>query len=110
MGAGGALAGMGIGDIFGMDDNIRQKVFEVGMEHFLNTSEDIDKINEIGYEIFDNEILAVQEFLNSLISQCDSRIKTIDKKAKQDQEQNSNSVKNINQIISDLQQISFSFD
>ncbi|MBE9239659.1 dynamin family protein [Synechocystis salina] len=110
MGAGGALAGMGIGDIFGMDDNIRQKVFEVGMEHFLNTSEDIDKVNEIGYEIFDNEILTVQEFLNSLISQCDSRIKAIDKKAEQDQEQNNNLIKNINQIISDLQQISFSLD
>ena len=69
MGAGGALAGMGLGDIFDIDARIRQKIFEVGLEHFLNTSEDTERINEISHQLFDNEILKVEHFLGNLISQ-----------------------------------------
>jgi small GTP-binding protein len=93
-----------------LNDTIKRKVFEIGLENFFQSSESTDKINEIIYQLFDNEISVVQDFLQSLIAQYDSRIKIIDKKAEQDQEQNNSSIKNINQIISDLKQISFSFD
>jgi small GTP-binding protein len=93
-----------------LNDTIKSKVFEIGLENFFNSSESSDKINEIIYQLFDNEILTVDNFLKNLISQHESRIKMIDKKRKENQKQNENVIRLIDQNISDLKQINYSFD
>ena len=105
MGAGGALAGAGIGNIFDIDGRIRQKIIEVGWEHFSNSSEDTDKIDELVQQIFDREILTIEEFLNNLISQYENRLIVIEKKERQTQKENESYVELINQTIGDLQEI-----
>jgi hypothetical protein len=113
----GIAAAFGSGSLFNatikaldLNDTIKSKVFEIGLENFFNSPESSDKINEIIYQLFDNEILTVDNFLKNLISQHESRIKMIDKKRKENQKQNEDVIRLIDQNISDLKQINYSFD
>jgi len=96
--------------VLDLNDTIKSKVFEIGLENFFNSSESTDKINEIIYQLFDNEILTVDNFLKNLISQHENRIKMIDKKRKENQKQNEDVIRLIDQNISDLKQINYLFD
>lgn len=90
-------------------------MFEIDLENLFNSSESTDKINEIIYQVYKdqvykNEVSVVENFMGDLISRCENRIHIIDQKNKKDQKENEGIVKAIDKTISDLQQIQFSFD
>lgn len=95
---------------FDLNDTIKGKVFEIGLENFFNSSESTDKINEIVYHLFDNETLVVDNFLKNLIFQYENRIKIIEKKRRENQKENISAIQLLDQNISDLKQINYSLE
>jgi GTPase Era involved in 16S rRNA processing len=75
--AGNVLAG--VGGLVGLDAEIRSKVFEAGWEQFSESSEDVEKIQEIIGEAFYEKVEQADEIIARVISFYENRIELQEK-------------------------------
>jgi hypothetical protein len=69
----------GVGGLLGLDAEIRSKVFEAGWEQFSESSEDVEKIQEIIGEAFYEKVEQADEILARVISFYENRIELQEK-------------------------------
>ncbi len=103
--AGGGLFGAGLGDMFDLDQKIRAKVFETGLEHFFESSATIEEINKMIEEAFLQKVTEVDEILSSAISMHEKNLKIAEKTLEKSQKQKEADQSLIAQKYKELQQI-----
>lgn len=69
----------GVGGLLGLDAEIRSKVFEAGWEQFSESSEDVEKIQEIIGDAFYEKVEQADEIIARVISFYENRIKLQEK-------------------------------
>lgn len=69
----------GVGGLLGLDAEIRSKVFEAGWEQFSESSEDVEKIQEIIGEAFYEKVEQADEIIARVISFYENRIELQEK-------------------------------
>lgn len=81
---GGSLIMGGLGDMFDLNQKIKAKVLETGWDEFCKSS-DLDKIDEIIEDAFNQKLAQTDELLSGAISIYEKNLKLIEVKLDKDQ-------------------------
>ena len=103
---GGGLIGTGIGGFLGIDSAIRAKVFETGIQQFVDSLDRVfEKINEIIDTIFEERVIQTEVTIMNIISFYEVLIEQQEKAHQKNLEQREIEKAFINQKRQELEQV-----